>query len=121
MYIKVEKFNCMQNKILNNVVLNDSKNEIYFETECGEEFIMSSELVNSKHVTIEEIKGDLNSIIGNKIQNFYSKSYESICIEDELTKITTYFNISTQKGSISLKWTGTANNELTEEVDFYKV
>ena len=100
--------------------------EIVFVTNEGKQYKMHHNINCCESVTVEDVIGDLNDLIG-----------ESICMAEEVTShdnpfgITkeyqdnnftwTFYKLATVKGYVTIRWYGESNGYYSEEVDFEEV
>lgn len=104
----------LESKILSKIT--DDKDEIIFETECGKRYKMHHEQDCCEYVTLEDVCGDFDDLIGEKIVSAYEKSNEGDHDGDSATW--TFYTICTAKNSVTLRWYGESSGYYSEEVDF---
>lgn len=70
-------------------------------------------------VSVEEICGDESDLVGGVITDFREDVNEEEDDEDGYTDSMTwtFYNISTSKGSVNIRWLGTSNGYYSEHVD----
>lgn len=97
--------------------------EIYFETTEGEKFLMYHEQDCCEGVSIEDIAGDVKSLIGNPILVAEERTNRNDPPKDgsDESYTWTFYEIATVKGSITIRWFGSSNGYYSESVDFKKV
>lgn len=83
---------------------NGSKYKMYHCQDCCES------------VTIDDINGDLDDLIGTPILTADEKTNEGNSNGESETW--TFYTIRTQKGSVDIKWYGESNGYYSESVDF---
>jgi hypothetical protein len=96
--------------------------ELYFITTEDEEFKLYHQQDCCESVSIEDICGDLNDLVGSPI--LLAEEVEGDCERDpdEYESHTwTFYKISTNKGSVTIRWYGTSNGYYSESVDFCRV
>jgi hypothetical protein len=114
------------------VVSIDNKNdELIFICATGEKYKMYHESDCCESVTIEDICGDLNDLIGTPIVKAEEVSnYEPTTEEDkQKTKVAdnygsctwTFYKLATIKGYVDIRWFGESNGYYSESVDFVKL
>jgi hypothetical protein len=89
-----------------------TKYEFYHEQECCED------------VSIEDICGDLNNLIGTPLlmAEDISASQELLSIEKEVDSCTwTFYKFATVKGYVTVRWFGESNGYYSESVDFVEI
>lgn len=98
--------------------------EILFSTNCGEVYKMYHDQDCCESVTIEDICGDLQDLVG-----------ESILLAEEVTSNNnpvgiskewqdsftwTFYKFATRKGYVDIRWYGESNGYYSESVSFRK-
>lgn len=108
--------NVLEGQTLKDIKVSKVSDEdiIKFITIRGIEYIMYHQYDCCESVTIEDINGDLNDLIGVPILN----SREDKDVDDATW---TFYNISTIKGHVNIRWYGTSNGNYSEEVIFERV
>ncbi len=106
-------------KILTSIEIDRNTDEIYFTCSDGSEYCMKHIQDCCESVTIEDINGDINDIIGSPILVAEERTNQS---EDEDGESTTYtfYTLRTINGSVDIRWYGTSNGYYSETVDFIK-
>lgn len=93
--------------------------EIYFETEDGERYLMYHEQDCCESVYVEDIVGDLDDLIGSPITMAEEVSEKG---ESEWgTSTWTFYKLATVKGYVTLRWFGESNGYYSESVDIKKL
>lgn len=97
--------------------------EIVFTTNEGRVFKMYHSQDCCESVTIDDIEGDLQSLVGNPIlvaeeasnsdSRDQSREYESFTW--------TFYKLATIKGHVDIRWFGSSNGYYSESVDFCEV
>jgi hypothetical protein len=108
-------------KTLTEIKVNEDKDEIYFETSDGETYHMWHIQDCCESVSIEDIIGDINDLIGSPIT-----MAEEIAEEAEEEKYVdsatwTFYKFATNKGYVTIRWYGESNGYYSESVDFGKL
>ena len=95
---------------------------IIFTTDAGDVYKMYHCQDCCEHVTIEDICGVINNLIGIPIVMAYMASNRLAgCADAEVTGVTwTFYHIATIKGYVTIRWNGESNGYYSEEVDFIK-
>ena len=106
-------------KTLTSVDIDRKTDQIYFTCDDGTEYCMLHMQECCENVTIEDINGDINDIIGSPILVAEERTNRS---DDEHGESTTYtfYALRTINGSVDIRWFGTSNGYYGESVDFIK-
>ena len=119
-------------KILSSIEVNNNNDEIYFTLETGEKYKMYHSQDCCESVSIEDINGDLNDLIGSEItlaeestDDTPKKTVYSEGLPNEWTSVDesatwTFYKLATIKGYVNIRWYGTSNGYYSESVDFLK-
>ena len=93
--------------------------EIYFNMDDGAKYKMHHYQSCCESVTVEDICGDLNDLVGTP----FTQAIESTNHNDEgyNSETWTFYIIGTNKGSVTIRWYGTSNGYYSESVDFSRV
>ena len=92
--------------------------ELIFDLENGQTARFYHEQDCCESVSIEEIHGDLNDLVGQEITQA-EFVYENANIEDDYNTATwTFYKFATNRGSVTVRWYGTSNGYYSEFVDF---
>lgn len=90
--------------------------EILFTTACGNSYKMYHEQDCCEDVQIEDVCGDLEDLVGQKVLRATEESGE---IEDAYESGTwTFYVIDTFNSSVTVRWNGESNGYYSESVDF---
>ena len=96
-----------------------------FKTTDGLEYHMEHMQSCCEDVSLEDVAGDLNDLIGSPVLTAYEESDTSLpprntgYTSDSYTW--TFYRLSTIKGTVTLRWYGTSNGYYGEDVDFMLV
>lgn len=98
--------------------------QIFFSTESGRLFVMEHDQNCCESVTIDDICGNLEDLIGDPIllaeEISNSDDYEDNNYDDD-SFTWTFYKLSTIKADITIKWYGTSNGYYSEEVTFREI
>lgn len=111
------KFSDMVGKTLQSVT--KAHDEIVFETIDGEAYKMYHQDDCCESVTIEDITGDLDWIIGAPII-LAEEVAGDIKENDYGDEQWTFYKIATIKGMVDIRWYGTSNGYYSTSVSFLK-
>ena len=127
----MEKFEDLVGKVLSKIEQNDDKDELVFTLDSGEKYKLWHIQDCCELVTIEDISGDLDDLIGipillaEEVTNTENppEGYDQGSSKDRYgeTFTWTFYKLSTNKGSVTIRWFGTSNGYYSESVDFDKV
>lgn len=111
--------------------IKNNGDELIFIVDDGTQYKMYHGQDCCESVSIEDINGDLNDLIGTPIlQAEEVSSYEPTSEEDiKKTKETndwgsctwTFYKLATIKGYVDIRWFGESNGYYSESVDFIQV
>lgn len=106
-------------------VENKVDEEIFFHVEDGTIYRMWHAQDCCESVTVEDIVGDLDDLIGNPI--LQAEEVTSNVNPEGITKdyqdsfTWTFYKFATIKGSVTIRWYGESNGYYSESVNFDKV
>jgi hypothetical protein len=118
MYIEITE---LKGKTLTSVVNNDNE-EIVFTTDTGEQYKLYHEQDCCENVTVEDITGDLQDLVGTPLLMAEQVSNEDTPeLEYEESYTWTFYKFATVGGYVTIRWLGTSNGYYSEGVDFAKI
>lgn len=117
-------------KTLSNI--ENKGNELIFVVDDGTRYKMYHERDCCESVTLEDISGDLDDLIGTPIllaEKVSNEQFETEYAQTEQGKedaewgsyTWTFYKLATNKGYVDLRWYGVSNGYYSEEVDFEKM
>ena len=126
-------------KTFTEIVVNDRKDEIIFTCDNGTQYKMYHRQDCCEGVSIDDINGDLNDLIGNPIlvaeENTSTDPSEKQVAEKEKRKLEegdnyydydesftwTFYKLATINGYVDIRWYGESNGYYSESVDIVEV
>jgi len=130
------------NKILKNIEVNKDENLIEFHCDDNITYYMEHHQDCCEAVTIEDICGNLDNLIGAPLleaEEVCSENYEDILAQTdkvaavklalrgtpdkpnyEDSQTWTFYKFSTIKGSVTIRWYGSSNGYYSESISFSK-
>lgn len=104
---------------LKDIHVNRDADAITFVSECGRIFQMYHDQDCCETVQIEDICGDINDLIGERINMADESSNEDPNACESATW--TFYKFATIKGFVDIRWYGYSNGYYSESVSFYEV
>lgn len=95
-----------------------NNDHVTIKTECGKTYGMRHFQDCCEHVSLKEVLGNANSIIGQEVR--YANEDTSDCSGQYESGTRTTFTIHTTGGSLILIWEGYSNGYYGEGVSFYE-
>ena len=99
--------------------------EIIFITESNRTFKLHHYQDCCESVTVEDICGDLNDLIGSpilvaeEVNNESDVNPEGVAVPEYQDSFTwTFYKLDTNKGGVTIRWYGESNGYYSEAVDF---
>lgn len=117
-------FEELNGKTLSNVV-NNANEEIIFSTVDGERYKLYHPQDCCESVTVEDICGDLDDLIGSplveaeEVTSNENPGGEERDYQDSFTW--TFYKLRTAKGCVTIRWYGESNGYYSESVYFERV
>lgn len=110
-------------KTLLEIKINEHKDEIFFNCNDGTKYRMLHYQYCSERVTIDDINGNLNDLLGTPIviaeeSSNFDESERSECSESFTW---TFYKFATLNGYVDIKWYGESNGYYSERVDFEQI
>lgn len=136
-YSKRSGIEVLKGKTLTAIDVNEDRDEIKFATSDGELYGMYHSQDCCESVGIEEIIGDLEDLIGSPLLVAEERSSEEPPEEIKAKRAEeaagkeyyyapesetwTFYELATNKGSVTLRWLGESNGYYSESVDFGRI
>lgn len=99
--------------------LEKGSDEVIFEFEDGNTIVMLHEQDCCEHVELHDICGDEGDLVGGTIIEFResTNTEDTTGIDYPESFTWTFYNISTTKGYVNMRWLGESNGYYSESVD----
>jgi len=113
------EFSDLVGETLTNVIQKSDggEDELVFETTSGKIFSMHHRQDCCENVSIEDIVGNLEDLVGSPILRASEDSNRGER-EDYESETWTFYNIATHKGYVTIRWYGSSNGYYSEGVSF---
>lgn len=117
------EFSVLEGQVLDKIVRAENDEELYFYTTTGVIYKMWHEQDCCESVSIEDIAGDLEDLIGQPILMAEESTKCSDDDEDEDdddggSETWTFYKLATIEGSVTIRWYGASNGYYSESVSF---
>jgi hypothetical protein len=114
--------NVLTGKTLSSISGGVGDDEIVFVTTDGETYRMYHQQDCCESVSVEDIAGDLQDLVGSVILVAEEVEGESPADFEAYESYTwTFYKFATRKGYVDLRWLGQSNGYYSESVSFCKV
>jgi hypothetical protein len=97
-------------------VRNIDNDELVFESECGRKFKFYHSQGCCECVTIQDICGNLQLLVGSPI--LQAEEISQVGPEVGESSTWTFYKFATAKGFVTVSWLGTSNGYYSESVSF---
>lgn len=123
-------FSVLVGKTLSAVTMAGDRSELVFETVDGESYKLHHEQDCCESVSIEDVAGDLDALVGSPILLAYESSHDethpNAPVLDENgygaeSCTWTYYRIATMQGTVNIRWFGSSNGYYSESVSFSRI
>ncbi len=112
-------FSDLVGQVITSFTINESEDVILISTHSGDHYKMYHDQECCESVTVDDVCGDLDDIIGKTIlvaEESISDTYDDI----NGGQTWTFYKIDTNKGGITIRWYGNSNGHYSESVEFIK-
>lgn len=118
----MENISDLVGKTITKIDINADNDRITIECSDGDEYLMFHAQDCCENVSIEDINGDLNDLIGSPILQAEesSNSEDDPKYKGEESWTWTFYKLATIKGYVTIRWYGSSNGYYSESVDFVK-
>jgi len=116
-------FEILKGKILqsiNKIINFDGNDELHFKISDDEIYKMYHRQDCCENVNIEDICGDLDDLIGSEILIAREDTESDESEDGDSTWTWTFYNLSTIKSSVTIRWYGSSNGYYSESVELYR-
>lgn len=121
------KFEELLGKTLVRIQVGKEKDNILFITDDGEMYTLYHEQSCCESVSIEDICGDIENLIGSPLliaeevtseENPSDVDIDSLGYQESFTW--TFYKLATVNGHVTIRWYGSSNGYYSESVEFNK-
>lgn len=118
----MNKFEDLLGKIITSIDINDDKDKIIFTLHSGKRCILYHSQDCCESVSIEDIEGDINDLLGHPIlladEVTSYENPEGIEKDYQESFTWTFYKLATIAGSVTIRWYGQSNGYYSESVYF---
>ena len=115
------QFNDLIGKTLVAIEIKGGNEEIIFTCSDGDKFSMFHDQDCCESVTIDDICGDIYSLIGNPILFAEESSNNAEVSSYDESQTWTFYKLATINGWVDIRWHGVSNGFYSESVSFEKI
>ena len=105
--------------------IENSEDEIIFESAEGKRWVMYHDQDCCENVTVEDIAGDLDDLIGSPIleaeEVTSDENPEGVVKRFQDSFTWTFYKLGTIKGRVTIRWYGESNGYYSESVNFKEI
>ena len=120
-YVNIE---VLKGQTLTKIEKSEDNEELSFYTDDGKKYKMYHEEDCCESVSIEDISGDLNDLIGEpiimaeEVSNYDPIESQENINDEDYSFTWTYYKLATIKGYVTIRWYGESNGYYSEDVSF---
>lgn len=120
-------FEELRGMTLTSIVGEVGDDEIIFTTDSGRRFKLYHDRVCCENVTVEDICGDWEDIIGTPILlaeevSHHNEDPDGVDIPERQDSFTwTFYKLATNQGAVTIRWYGESNGNYSESADFSEI
>jgi hypothetical protein len=112
----------LKGRVLSEITGGVGSGEIIFVTQDGDRYQMFHQQDCCESVTVEDIVGDLQDLIGEPLLMAEEVEGETQADFEEYESHTwTFYKFATRKGYVDIRWLGSSNGYYSESVSFCKL
>jgi hypothetical protein len=119
------EFECLKGKVLTSIIGRVGDDRMILCCEDGDRYMLAHEQDCCESVTIDEIVGDLDDLIGHPIliadELESNKNPVGVEKKNQESFTWTFYRLSTIQGTVVIRWYGESNGYYSESVDFEKL
>ena len=108
------EFSDLKGETLIKVVVNDDRDEIHFHTQDGQVIRMYHEQDCCESVSIEDICGDIDDLLG--VVTLAEESTNEGSSHYGESETWTFYRLHTDRGGVTIRWYGASNGYYSESV-----
>jgi hypothetical protein len=122
MYEATIRFDTLEGKVLTEIRNYDNE-KLVFTTDDGTRYKLYHRQDCCERVTIEDINGNLDDLLGMPILLAEEVSNESPDIDEyqDFTFTWSFYKLATARGHVTIRWYGESNGYYSERVDFVEL
>jgi len=108
------------------IEISNYNDEIIFTVKGGDQYKMYHSQDCCESVSVEDIVGDLDDLIGSKIitaseDSSTDKPKDVVRDYEPESETWTFYHLATRKAHVTIRWCGQSNGYYSESVDFVKM
>ena len=107
-------------KTISKIDINDERDRIGFTLDTGKKYVMYHSQSCCESVSIEDISGDINDLIGSPLTMAEETSNSEGVSKSEWhdSWTWTFYKLATVNGYVTIRWYGQSSGYYSESVDF---